>query len=58
MEGLISERAYNRNRKSAIKQDIAVLIKIFFLHLLVLNQASKHRNKLKSFQYIMSSSYM
>ena len=33
MEGLISERAYNRNRKSAIKQDIAVLIKIF-LHLL------------------------
>ena len=39
MEGLISERAYNRNRKSAIKQDIAVLIKIF-LHLLVLNQLS------------------
>lgn len=30
MEGLISERAYNRNRKSAIKQDIAVLIKFFF----------------------------
>ena len=57
MEGLISERAYNRNRKSAIKQDIAVLIK-FFLHLLVVNQASKRRNKLKSFQCIRSRSYM
>ena len=31
MEGLISERVYNRKRKSAIKQDIAVLIKIFFV---------------------------
>ena len=29
MEGLISEGACNWNRKSAIKQDIAVLIKIF-----------------------------
>ena len=57
MEGLISEGACNRNRKSSIKQDIAVLIKIF-LHLLVLNQASKHRNKFKSFQCIWSRCYM
>ena len=30
MEWLISVRAYNRNTKIAMKQDIAVLIKIFF----------------------------
>ena len=30
MEWLISERVYNRNAKIAMKQDIAVLIKIFF----------------------------
>ena len=30
MERLISEEDYNQNRKSASKQDIAVLIKIHF----------------------------
>ena len=36
MEGLISEEAYNQNRKNASKQVMAMLIKIR-LHLLVLS---------------------
>lgn len=31
MEGLVSEGVYNWNRKSAVKQAIAVLTKMFFI---------------------------
>ena len=36
MEGLVSEGVYNWNRKSAVKQAIAVLTKMFFIDLFLI----------------------
>ena len=44
MKGVISERPYDRNRKSASKQAIAVLIKILFAST-GFDLASKRHNK-------------